>query len=138
MGVRIEHRCNQCGGLIASSINHDDPAQSNPIHHQVISKDVYLEGGSKLYLKIEVRAYQSWEEVCQPCALKAVAKFIQKAIPTKPINVIFDGPPAPESGRFIEVETDDGVSINAGEWAEKGDGLWALRIIELPKEELDD
>ena len=46
----------------------------------------------------------------------------------QPINIIFDGPPAPESGRFIEVETDDGRSINAGEWTQREDGLWALRI----------
>ena len=50
----------------------------------------------------------------------------------QPINIIFDGPPGPESGRFVEVETDDGKSINAGEWIERKDGLWALRITELP------
>ena len=49
----------------------------------------------------------------------------------KAINIIFDGPPGPEAGRFVEVETDDGKSINAGEWIEK-DGYWALRITELP------
>jgi hypothetical protein len=48
------------------------------------------------------------------------------------INVIFDGPPGPESGRFVEVETDNGHSINAGEWIERPDGLWALRITRLP------
>ena len=51
----------------------------------------------------------------------------------KPINIIFDGPPSHESGRFVEVETDDGKSINVGEWIERSDGLWALRIVELPK-----
>ncbi|MFB1500848.1 hypothetical protein [Thiocapsa sp. N5-Cardenillas] len=49
------------------------------------------------------------------------------------INVIFDGPPGPEAGRFVEVETDDGRSINAGEWSERPDKLWALRITGLPK-----
>lgn len=48
------------------------------------------------------------------------------------INIIFDGPPGPVAGRFVEVETDDGKSINAGEWAERTDGLWALRIAQLP------
>ncbi|MBC8459657.1 MAG: hypothetical protein H8D67_16830 [Deltaproteobacteria bacterium] len=48
------------------------------------------------------------------------------------INIIFDGPPSHESGRFVEVETDDGKSINAGKWVEREDGLWALRITELP------
>lgn len=48
------------------------------------------------------------------------------------INIIFDGPPAHESGRFIEVETDAGAGIGVGEWIEKEDGLWALRISSLP------
>ncbi len=52
----------------------------------------------------------------------------------KPINIIFDGPPSHRSGRFVEVETDDGESINAGDWIKRDDGLWALRIIALPKE----
>jgi hypothetical protein len=42
------------------------------------------------------------------------------------LDVVFDGPPSHESGRFIEVEH-NGRSINAGEWIEK-DGLWYLRI----------
>jgi len=44
------------------------------------------------------------------------------------INIIFDGPPSHEAGRFVEAETDDGRSINVGQWIERGDGLWALRI----------
>lgn len=42
--------------------------------------------------------------------------------------VIFDGPPGPVSGRFVEVETEAGVSLRAGEWIERPDGYWALRI----------
>ena len=45
------------------------------------------------------------------------------------INIIFDGPPGPEAGRFVEVETDAGRSINVGEWKKRSDGLWALRIV---------
>ena len=47
---------------------------------------------------------------------------------TQAINIIFDGPPGPEAGRFVEVETDDGKSIKIGEWEERPDGMWALRI----------
>lgn len=36
----------------------------------------------------------------------------------------FDGPPGPESGRFVEVER-NGQSINAGEWLEDGED-WLL------------
>ena len=53
---------------------------------------------------------------------------------TKPINIIFDGPPSHHSGRFVEVETDDGKSINIGEWINHSGGYWALRITELPEE----
>lgn len=49
------------------------------------------------------------------------------------INILFDGPPSHKSGQFVEVETDDGKSINAGEWIDRGDGYWALRITELPE-----
>lgn len=48
------------------------------------------------------------------------------------INIIFDGPPSHESGRFVEVENDAGEGIHAGEWIERANGLWALRITELP------
>lgn len=53
----------------------------------------------------------------------------------QPINVIIDGPPSHESGRFVEVELDDGRGVRAGEWIERSDGLWALRIAALPTTE---
>jgi hypothetical protein len=53
----------------------------------------------------------------------------------KPINVIFDGPPSHISGRFVEVETDDGKSISVGEWIEKSDGFWALRITDQSEQD---
>ncbi|KKL07799.1 hypothetical protein LCGC14_2582410 [marine sediment metagenome] len=52
----------------------------------------------------------------------------------EPINIIFDGPPGHESGRFVEVETDDGKSTNVGEWIQKGE-YWVLRITKLPEKQ---
>ena len=52
------------------------------------------------------------------------------------INIVFDGPPGPVSGRFIEVELDDGSGVDAGEWVERADGHWALRVSELPQRTL--
>jgi hypothetical protein len=43
------------------------------------------------------------------------------------IDIVFDGPPAHESGRFVEVEDAGKRSISIGEWIEDG-GLWRLRI----------
>lgn len=48
------------------------------------------------------------------------------------IDVVFDGPPGAEAGRFVEVEDPSGRSINAGEWIDRGNGLWALRITTTP------
>ena len=44
------------------------------------------------------------------------------------VHIVFDGPPGPTAGRFVEVETPDGRSISFGEWHERKDGLWELRI----------
>lgn len=47
---------------------------------------------------------------------------------SEPINIVFDGPPTHTGGRFVEVEIDDGHSISLGQWLERPDGYWALRI----------
>lgn len=44
------------------------------------------------------------------------------------IDVVFDGPPGPEAGRFVEVEDNAGGSCKVGEWIDRGNGFWALRI----------
>lgn len=44
------------------------------------------------------------------------------------IYIIFDGPPGPVSGRFVEVEDSERRSIRVGQRVERDDGLWALRI----------
>ena len=43
------------------------------------------------------------------------------------MDVMFDGPPGPESGRLIEVhDAKTGESIAWGEWLDNGDGTWSL------------
>ena len=44
------------------------------------------------------------------------------------IHILFDGPPGPQSGRFVEVENDAGASIRVGKWIAREDGLWDLAI----------
>lgn len=48
--------------------------------------------------------------------------------PRKYIDIVFDGPPGPEAGRFVEVEDATGRSISLGEWVQRVDGFWVLRI----------
>jgi hypothetical protein len=49
-----------------------------------------------------------------------------EAVVAEELRIVFDGPPGPEAGRFVEVENADGRSINAGEWRQRADGLWEL------------
>ena len=59
-----------------------------------------------------------------------VADVVTKAAAiglTRQIDVVFDGPPGPRAGRFVEVEDEAGRSIDVGEWVERPDGYWALR-----------
>lgn len=44
------------------------------------------------------------------------------------IDIVFDGPPSAVSGRFVEVEDSSGRSIDFGEWIQRPDGYWVLRI----------
>ena len=44
------------------------------------------------------------------------------------IDILFDGPPGPDGGRFVEVEDANHQSLRLGEWIERGDGYWALRV----------
>lgn len=44
------------------------------------------------------------------------------------IDIVFDGPPSHQSGRFVEVEDASGRSIKVGEWIDRGNGYWVLRI----------
>lgn len=46
-------------------------------------------------------------------------------------DIVFDGPPEPEdAGRFVEVEDENGRSMNYGKWVKREDGFWVLRITE--------
>ena len=44
------------------------------------------------------------------------------------VDVVFDGPPSHESGRFVECEGPGEVGTRVGEWIDRENGLWALRI----------
>lgn len=44
------------------------------------------------------------------------------------VCIVFDGPPGPESGRFVEAEDEYGRGIRVGEWVERPGGMWALEL----------
>jgi len=51
------------------------------------------------------------------------------------LDIVFDGPPSHEAPRFVEVENEQGCSVRAGEWVEREDGYWVLRIQVAPTPE---
>jgi hypothetical protein len=55
-------------------------------------------------------------------------RALARAPATSHVDIVFDGPPGPDAPRFVEVEDEWGRSIRYGEWIERDDGAWALRI----------
>ena len=43
------------------------------------------------------------------------------------IRIVFDGPPGPESGRFVEVENERGEGLSFGEWKHDSE-FWYLEF----------
>jgi hypothetical protein len=52
----------------------------------------------------------------------------RRSAPLPYVDIVFDGPPGHEAGRFVEAESPAGTSVRIGEWIDRGDGCWALRI----------
>ena len=56
---------------------------------------------------------------------------------SEPIYIVFDGPPGPEGGRFVEVETASGEGRKVGEWTQHGEfwhlgPMFAEEVVEAP------
>ena len=87
------------------------------------------------------RVFRSYEEPCKSCDWVTRKSGPYKFTNWQPgtgrtndpdtrrqIDVLFDGPPGPEAGRFVEIESPPGTSIRFGEWVDRGNGYWALRF----------
>ena len=55
-----------------------------------------------------------------------IATALERGEGGEAVYVIFDGPPSHESGRFVEVETEDGKSISVGKWENYSGEYWRL------------
>ncbi len=44
------------------------------------------------------------------------------------VDIVFDGPPDHEAGRFVEVEDHTGHSIHFAQWVKRDDGYWVIRL----------
>lgn len=48
-------------------------------------------------------------------------------MPTHYLDFVVGNGPGPDCG-LIEVENDEGKSVNVGEWFQRSDGFWVLRV----------
>lgn len=72
--------------------------------------------------------YDEWNDDLTADAQLVAGAFLNSISKAPFIDIVFDGPPGHEGGRFVEVEDAAGKSIKVGEWLQRADGLWALRI----------
>lgn len=98
-------------------------------------------------LSISVQTLARWaHEGCGPRSVKIGPRLIayraselfnwinanstnaQEMVKTEQVDIVFDGPPGPESGRFVEVEDAKGQSVHVGTWLQREDNSWALRL----------
>lgn len=63
---------------------------------------------------------------------RRIAELERIGVPEGHIDFVFDGPPGPQAGRFVEVENHKGESIKFGKWIQRDDGYWVLRCAAAP------
>jgi len=68
--------------------------------------------------------YSHKYEICMVCRMSLAEWWEKRDVK---LDIIFDGPPSHESGRFIEVnDSATGASIRWGRWRDNEDGTWSL------------
>jgi hypothetical protein len=78
--------------------------------------------------------HEIWGVLCPDCGpenYEVIAREVGKLrdqVENAYVDVVFDGAPGPELPRFVEVENEQGKSIDFGKWMERSDGWWVLRI----------
>lgn len=81
-----------------------------------------------------LRDYTHPQQSCDNCGHRSDCATHNEELPApcncKPtvLDVVFDGPPGPESGRFVELEDGQGRGVNAGTWLQRDGLYWLLRI----------
>lgn len=65
-----------------------------------------------------------------PVAVTVDVSEILGAIQSRYLDIVLDGPPSDLSGQFVEVESPAGTGVKVGTWINRGDGYWALRLIQ--------
>ena len=63
---------------------------------------------------------------CHNCVARDALNGVDTSSGYRAIHIVFDGPPGPEPGRFVEVEDAEGHGVNVGNWMLRKDGYHVL------------
>lgn len=101
--------------------------ENKPVRRCAKCKRVLYDGYPLVYdYRIYCRA--SGDEGCLRAQLSLQHQEAEELKKGTTVDIVFDGPPGPESGRFVEVESPPGVGIKFGQWVRRDDGYWVLRF----------
>lgn len=112
------------GLALGVGVNIDDDGTITDLNRPaILSLHIADDGVWEYPAEANAEKMAQWAEFAGP-----FAAFSPKPPRQAFVDVVFDGPPAHESGRFVECERPDGSSCSVGQWIDRGNGLWALRI----------
>lgn len=74
----------------------------------------------------DVKAYSAGSSKADRCPPSQERKTEMDNCET--LDIVFDGAPGHPAPQFVEVEDQSGHSVGVGEWVDRGDGTWAIRL----------
>lgn len=105
------------------AIGYDDATQDLRVE--------FLSGGHLVYQQVPREIFDEFQAAPSKGSflnrrLRNTYRFTRHLKPDG-LYVVFDGPPSHESGRFVEVEDENGRGVKSGcTWRQRPDGLWDL------------
>ncbi len=107
-------------------------ARESAERESALNAEMYATGYD-IEIEARVAAEKAYTEECLKARQAERERDELKVPAVEFINIVFDGPPSHESGRFVEVEDDAGRGMRVGEWVEAAP-YWKLRIPTLRAE----
>lgn len=116
-GAMVIFECNECGDEVGRGI----PERREGGRSAVMKNPENLKPNITIQqLENEVKRLRS--------ELLVALGFVLDTPRPSHLDIVFDGPPGPVCGRFVEVEDNAGRSVTFGNWLQRSDGYWVLRL----------
>jgi hypothetical protein len=83
--------------------------------------------------------HEIWGTICPDCGpdnyefIAAEVAKLRAQVDNAYVDVVFDGPPGPDPPTVVELENEQGRSMDFGRWVQRTDGRWAFRLPVAPR-----